>query len=240
MVEISLVILAALAPVALLLVYIYGKDSLKSEPVKELLKAFFAGILSALLALVFTIPLPAAGVNEIYSISDALKFAFIGAAIPEEFAKFLMLWLVVRKNKYFDENMDGVVYAVFVSLGFAAFENILYLFSNYSQWVSVGISRAVFAIPGHFAFAVLMGYYFSLARFSPVHRKRNRFMVLAAPMLLHGAYDSILFISDVTPLFSSILTIVFLVLCFKMWKMCSRKISELRLRDELMSRQQND
>lgn len=96
------------------------------------------------------------------TISGAFTDAFIMAAIPEELAKFVMLWLLLRNNPYFDEHFDGIVYAVCIGMGFAGFENVLYLFDNYESWISVGIARAMFAVPGHFLTAVIMGYYYSL------------------------------------------------------------------------------
>lgn len=231
MMEEILILFAALAPVGLLLFYIFRKDKLQQEPPKELFKAFAAGVASAFLSLLLTSPLDFGSIEDIYSVPDALRMAFLGAAIPEEFAKFVMFWLVVRRNKYFDEHMDGIVYAVFVSLGFAAFENILYLFDSYDSWVSVGISRALFAIPGHFAFAVLMGYYYSLVRFYPNPPLKNKILVLAAPILVHGIYDSLLFIMDIAPAISAILMIVFLILCYQMWKRGKQKIDELLDRD---------
>ena len=142
-----------------------------------------------------------------------------------------MLWLLLRKNRYFDEKMDGIVYAVCVSLGFAALENIMYLFSNAESYLSVGIARAIFAIPGHFCFGILMGYYYSLAKFYPKTPKKNKALILVAPIVVHGLYDSILFIINVTPAISGILLIVFLVFCHKMWKYGSKRIQEHLVRD---------
>ena len=91
----------------------------------------------------------------------ALWNAFVGAAMPEEATKLLMLWLLLRRNKYFDERFDGIVYACCIGMGFAGTENVLYLFGNIENWQSVAVSRAIFAVPGHFMFAVAMGYFYS-------------------------------------------------------------------------------
>lgn len=79
-----------------------------------------------------SIPLGLIGVfhTEVTSILGSVSTAFFGAAIPEEIAKFFMLWLLLRKNPYFDEKMDGIVYAVCVSLGFEALENIFHTIHN--------------------------------------------------------------------------------------------------------------
>lgn len=225
--------LTALLPIAILLYYIYHKDKKSLEPTGQLVKAFFYGILSVPLSFCMSTPLGLIGVfpTEVTSILGSVSTAFFGAAIPEEIAKFIMLWLLLRKNPYFDEKMDGIVYAVFVSLGFAALENIMYIFSNEEAYLSVGIARAIFAVPGHFCFGILMGYYYSLAKFYPKTPTKNKVLILAAPIIVHGLYDSILFIINVTPAISGVLLIVFLIFCHKMWKYGSKSIADHLCRD---------
>ena len=200
------------------------------------MKAFLFGVLSVPLSLCLSIPLGIIGLYPVEptSILGSISAAFFGVAIPEEIAKFFMLWLLLRKNPYFDEKMDGIVYAVCISLGFAALENIMYLFSNAESYLSVGIARAIFAIPGHFCFGILMGYYYSLAKFYSKTPKKNKALILVAPILVHGIYDSILFIINVTPAISGILLIVFLVFCHKMWEYGSKSIQEHLKRDHCL------
>ncbi len=227
------ILLTALLPIAILVYYIYHKDKKSPEPTRQLVKAFFCGILSIPLSFCMSIPLGLIGVYpaEATSILGSISTAFFGAAIPEEIAKFFMLWLLLRKNPYFDEKMDGIVYAVCVSLGFATLENIMYLFSNAETFISVGIARAIFAIPGHFCFGILMGYYYSLAKFYPKTPKKNKALILVAPIIVHGLYDSILFIINVAPAISGVLMIVFLIFCHKMWRYGSKSIQEHLKRD---------
>lgn len=236
------ILLTALLPVAILVYYIYHKDRKSPEPTGQLVKAFLLGVISIPLSLCISIPLGLIGVypTEATSILGSISIAFFGAAIPEEFAKFFMLWLLLRKNPYFDEKMDGIVYAVCVSLGFAALENIMYLYTNADSYLSVGIARAIFSVPGHFCFGILMGYYYSLARFYPKTPKKNKVLILAAPIIVHGLYDSILFIINVTPSISGILLIVFLVFCHKMWKYGSCRIKEQILRDSTKNIEMTD
>ena len=228
-----IILIIALLPIAILVYYINHKDKKSPEPTGQLVKAFLWGILSVPLSLCMSIPLGLIGVypTETTSILGSICTAFLGAAIPEETAKFIMLWLLLRKNRYFDEKMDGIVYAVCVSLGFAALENIMYLFSNEEAYLSVGIARAIFAVPGHFCFGILMGYYYSLAKFYPKTPTKNKAFILAAPIIVHGLYDSILFIINVTPAISGVLLIVFLIFCHKMWKYGSKSIADHLCRD---------
>lgn len=227
-----MILAAALAPAVILLYYIYRKDKFQQEPVKELLKAFGYGVLSVFVSLAISLPLGALGfyVDGPLTFGGAVADSFFGAAIPEEIAKFLMFWLLIRKSRYFDEHMDGIVYASCVALGFAGLENILYLFSS-EDWVSTGIMRAIFAVPGHFFNGILMGYYYSLVRFDPLSPRRNRYLILIAPIMAHGLYNSILSVIDLAPGLSVLLMILFVVLCNELRKYCSKRIQDHLRRD---------
>jgi RsiW-degrading membrane proteinase PrsW (M82 family) len=230
-----IILLTALLPVAILVFYICYMDRNRPEPPGQLIKAFFFGILSVFLSLCISIP---AGYFGLYSDEPtttlgAINSAFCGAAIPEEIAKFVMLWLLLRKNRHFDENFDGIVYAVLTSLGFAALENVMYLFSNSEEFLSVGIVRALFAVPGHFCDGVLMGYYYSLIRFSSQAPIKNRVLVLLAPIIAHGIYDALLMTVNTTPAISGLLIIAFIVFCRKLWKHCRKNIKEHLMKDDL-------
>ena len=180
----NIILIASLLPVVLLMFYIYKRDTFQKEPFPLLLKAFGFGILSALLdflvanGLNFIIPKPS---DTTFGI--ALYEAFVSAAIPEEFCKLLLLYLCIWKNPHFDEYFDGLEYAAFVGLGFAGFENVLYVM-QYGLGVAVG--RAFTAIPAHFFFAIFMGYFFSLARFHYQERKKYLLLAYFIPVLLHG------------------------------------------------------
>lgn len=219
-------LIAALAPVAVLFYYIYRKDQFQKEPVKELLKAFGLGVASVFASFIISGPLGVMGFypSTPHNLLGAVCVSFFGAAIPEEIAKFVLFWLFVRKNRFFDEHMDGIVYAAVVSLGFAAFENIGYLLSS-DDWVSTGLMRALFSVPGHFFFGILMGYYYSLVRFDPLTPPINKYLVLGAPILAHGIFDTILFATGVVPaIVALVLMIVFVVFCNSLRKQASKRI----------------
>lgn len=232
--QLLLVLLSALAPVAVALWYIFKKDSAQPEPTKWLAKAFWFGVLSALLSFAFSTPLGAIfGMEldaEVYpSIFDAFGDAFLLAAIPEELAKLVMLWLLLRKNPYFDEKFDGIVYAVCIGMGFAGIENVMYLVGGIEDgsWIGMGISRALFSIPGHFLFAVLMGYYYSLYHFGINRSPKAKAMILVAPILAHGFFDGILFCMNVDEGLATIFTIAFLVFFIKLKNKGKERIEKL-------------
>lgn len=228
-----IVLLAAVLPAFLLVLYIWWKDKYQREPFGQMAKGFLYGIISAGIALVLETGLQAIALvpAEVNTFFQAAWKAFLGAAIPEELAKLLMLWLLLRNNKYFDERFDGIVYAACVGMGFAATENIIYLFSNMESWQSVAVGRALFAVPGHFLFAVAMGYFYSMIYFGDMSwRKASR--IFWAPVLLHGVYDSLLFIANLGTVWSGIILLCFYIFCFRMLKFGRRRINEHLERDK--------
>ena len=96
-----------------------------------------------------------------------------------------------QRNNEFNEPFDGIVYAVMVSMGFAALENILYTFQ---YGYGVGVTRAFTAVPAHATFGIIMGYFMGKAKFSKNRIKLNLLGLLLAT-LFHGSYDFFLFIN---------------------------------------------
>lgn len=220
---------AALLPAAILLLFILRRDREHPEPVSQLVRAFFYGVISVFVSLPMSSAFNSLGLvpgGQYTDAMSALFYSFGAAAIPEECAKLLMLWLLLRKNKEFDEHLDGVVYATCVGLGFAAFENVMYIFEAGADWFGTAIARALLAVPGHFFFAVLMGYYYSLVHFGH-DSTRNRVFVLAAPILAHGIYDALCMASEVTPHIEGLLTLALLLFCNELRKLGTRHIREL-------------
>ena len=227
------VIALAVLPALILIYYTYQQDSLQREPAKNLVKAFFFGWLSVLASLCLSMPAMSMGLcpSEIASFTDAFRTAFFGAAIPEESAKLLLLWLFLRKCRDFDERMDGIVYAVCVGMGFAAFENIEYLFASGSEWVTTGIGRSLTAIPGHFAFAVIMGYYYSLHHFDSYRAPLVGLKMWLYPVLAHGLYDTVAMYAVVSPELSGIISTVILLGCFWGLKWARKHMQTHRMAD---------
>lgn len=227
-----LLIIAALAPVAVLLWQILRRDAANPEPPRMLAKSFLYGMISTAVTFVllpFTEALGDLIVLNDTALSVAFKQAFFSAALPEEGAKLLMLWLLLRNNPYFDERFDGIVYAVCVGMGFAAVENVLYLFNNYDSWLSVGIVRALFAVPGHFFDAVIMGYYYSHYHFGTRRNPATKALILAAPVVAHGIYDGILFSYDIDDGVAVVALILFLIFFNRLKKTGRRLIDELNV-----------
>lgn len=183
-----LLLLSAVAPAAILLWLFFTSDEYP-EPPGVVFTTFILGVL--------TIPLLLSLDGLIYDPLEALitssnpyvvgtAKAFLLAAVPEELAKFAVLVGYSIRQKDFDEPMDGIVYGVSVSLGFAVLENVMYVFGGGFQ---TALSRAVTAVPAHAMFGAIMGYYAGRAVFSK-HLKKTLFAkALLIPILLHGLYD---------------------------------------------------
>ena len=178
----------SLAPVLIIALYVYSRDKYEKEPLAVLLRAMLAGV-----AIVIPVVLIERFLSSAAPGTEGLAYAaytaFAVAGFTEEAFKYIAFILFFWNNRNFNEKFDGIVYSVYIALGFAAVENILYVFTG---GVGVGMVRAITAVPAHALFGIVMGYYFSKARFSANHR--FLFLVLAffMPFVFHGLYDFLL------------------------------------------------
>ncbi len=181
-------LIVSLAPVFIILFYIYFRDKYEREPLGLLIRALLAGVI---------IVMPVIFVEKFLlvlnpfqgKISSAGYNAFVVAGFTEEFFKFAALYLLIWRNPEFNEKFDGIVYAVFISLGFAAMENILYVSEG---GIHVAVTRAITAVPAHALFGVRMGYFFGIAHMYPEIRSRYLRLSFLEPFILHGIYDFML------------------------------------------------
>ena len=192
-----LTLLFTIVPPILILLFFVLTDRFK-EPKITIITVFFLG---------FLICLPAGILNQLShdfffngsDYSENLTGSFLGPAWAEELLKFSILYLIILKRDEFNEPMDGLVYGVVVSLGFATYENYTYVY----EWAStvakeenydflkfsyhVAKARSYSAIPMHGLNGAVMGYYFGLYAFSG--NKNYLALSLILPYLFHGFYN---------------------------------------------------
>lgn len=183
----------AIAPVLIILFYIYFRDKYEREPLKNLLLALGAGM-GIVIPVIFVEGL-VVSINPFTSrlpdsiIGHAAYTSFLVAALVEESFKFLVLYLLFWNNRHFNEKFDGIVYAVYISLGLALVENIMYVARGGYE---VALIRSVTAVPAHALFGIRMGYFMGIAKMYPELRRSHLRLAFIYPFLLHGFYDFIL------------------------------------------------
>ncbi len=185
-------ILSAIAPAFIIIIYIYLKDKYEKEPKRIMLYSFLLGaivtvLISTVLYVFFDYILPLPDDNNI---TQQFIKAFFVVALIEEFSKYVIVRYYSQTRKAFNEPFDGIVYAVIVSMGFAMVENLIYVFQG---GLEVALIRAFTAVPAHATFGVLMGYFMGKAKFNG-KRIGDNLIGLSLAILFHGAYDFFLFI----------------------------------------------
>lgn len=213
----------ALIPAIVLCRFVYKKDRADKEPIGFLLFLMLLGALSAVPVIIISEPINSF-IDNFFSyfgnekdgsvyLSKPLYQLYlfvsntIGVALIEEGFKWFSLYFATRKNKNFNNLFDGIIYAVFVSLGFAALENVKYTFS---YGLATGLVRAFTSVPGHMFFGVIMGTYYTMwnvyneasklekicissniisAKMPYISGKNHLKLSLIFPVLAHGIYD---------------------------------------------------
>lgn len=127
------------------------------------------------------------GSGDVYSI---VFLAFGIVALHEELLKFLVLRLYVFRGSFFNEPIDGIVYAVLIAMGFATMENFSYASRFGAQTI---LLRMFTAVPAHLVFAIVQGYFMGLAKFRQARRGHLMAMGLGLSVWMHGIYDFLIF-----------------------------------------------
>ena len=189
----NIFLLAALIPPLVLMVMVYRQDKIEKEPISLIIRLVLFGFLSTIPAVILEIVADAV-ISAVFGRSYMLYLLisnFIGVAAIEEGCKYFFLKTQTWNHPAFNYRFDGIVYAVSVSLGFAALENVEYVFM---YGLGTAVSRALLAIPLHCICGIFMGHYYGEAKLAEVKGwnhlcSQNLTMAILVPTLLHGFYD---------------------------------------------------
>jgi len=178
----------AIAPGLAICIYIFLKDIYNKEPKRLLLASFFLGVLSIIPPyFIETAALPYFNT----SIPSLATLAFCVVALSEELSKFLVVRYFCYPKKRFDEPLDGIVYSVMVSMGFATIENINYVFTH---GYTTAFVRMFLSVPAHATFGIVMGYFIGKAKSDSANSFRHLFTGLLIAVLFHGTFDFFIFL----------------------------------------------
>ncbi len=181
-----LLLLLAILPGILITWFIYQKDKYQKEEPRNLVLCFALGLAVTLPVITLEKWAMGTGTPSHVGAFRILMVSFLVVAFFEELVKFAILTLLPYRKPYFDEPIDGIIYAVAIAMGFATLENILYA---YEYGIETTILRAFSAVPAHASFAVIMGYFVGRSKFAPDHRIYFLAMGLLLPILIHGTYN---------------------------------------------------
>ena len=224
-----ILIAAAVLPAVFLLIKVEREDHLEKESRGLLFSLVAFGIIStAIASLGERIGMVIlANIFQQESVLYNFLLFFGVVAFSEEGAKYVHLKRRTWNNPEFNCQFDGVVYSVFVSLGFALWENIGYV-AMYG--LGTAVVRALTAVPGHACFGVFMGTWYGMAKrregagdFDGAKRMRVR--ALLVPAVLHGFYD---FVATYN---SDVMNIVFLVFVILMFITAWRLVKHVSAND---------
>ena len=217
----------AVTPILLLVHVIWMVDSPRREPVGNVVRYVLAGVLAGAAAVVAELllaPIESRLGDPRLAWSVRLLFVFVGVGLLEETCKFGVLAVASRGDRALDEPFDWVVYAVSVSLGFAALENVRVLW----QGANAGWSRALFAVPVHALLGTLMGSHLARAmRDGPATAARRRWLAVLEPAVWHTVYDHAIFEMRAAHGGSAARVALFLAVVIALWTLAVRRTATL-------------
>lgn len=206
----------AIAPGIAICLFIFHRDRFNREPKLNLVLTFILGAVTVFPAAIIENRFMPLSDN---SIAGTAVTAFLIVALTEEFVKFAVLRLYAYPKKSFDEPLDGIVFAVVASMGFATAENVMYVLkaAEIGDGYKVAFLRMFLSVPAHATFGVLMGYHVGKAKFDKANSTAWMVRGLFWAVVFHGLFDFFLFLQqspDVAPYVSELLLFIGAVVSF--------------------------
>lgn len=198
--DLLLIFTVSLVPAALWVWFFYRQDRRDKEPIRLILAAFFAGMIAVVPAAFLEWPFRGLLINP-PNLLIRLIVAVGVVGLVEEGAKLAATYLVAYRRPEFNQAVDGIIYAVTASLGFAALENAFY---TAAFGYGVAPLRALITTLAHASFGGVAGLYLGLARVGSIGGVGVATGLFIAAVL-HGVYDFLIIARLVHPIFAFLL-----------------------------------
>lgn len=217
----------AVVPGIFWLWYFLRRDVLRPEPRHLIVRMFFLGVLAGVGAAVLehlTLGTLVLQFEQWHYRRILVTAGLIG--LIEEGMKFAAVYFGIYRHAAFDEVIDGIIYAVAASMGFATLENIAYVLEG---GLGVGALRAVLSVPGHAFFAAVMGYNMGRAKFAGPREWEWLATGVLLAALAHAAYDAVI-------LTQTALALAVVPIVAVLWRRSLGRIHHALFLDEELSR----
>jgi RsiW-degrading membrane proteinase PrsW (M82 family) len=223
---IFLALLGGILPAVFWLWFWLKEDKLHPEPRGLIILAFLSGMLATAAAY----PVEKFIATHVNGADMTLLFLW---AVTEEALKFLAIYIVALRSKYFDEPIDAVLYLVTIALGFAALENAMFLINPLGDGdaiatILLGNFRFVGATLLHVAASGIIGVTLALTFYSKKEKRRlAMFLGLLGAITLHTVFNFSIIVSEGAYLYNILIGLwVFilgiLLICEKIKKIAPR------------------
>ncbi len=193
-------IIFALLPSFIWLLFFLKKDA-NPESNEMILKVFLYGMLAVIPAAIIQL-----GFIEIIGKLPFSPFLililslFIAVSLVEELSKYLVVHFKVLKNSELDEPPDVMLYMIIAALGFAAFENILYILQQETLFDMLLLNFFRFLAPvfGHALWSGTLGYFLALSFYEPKQRFKLLTFGFILVSILHTVFNYVMMQADAT------------------------------------------
>ena len=198
-------IIFGLLPSLTWLFYYLSKD-MHPEPKKMILKIFLWGAFITIP--VFFVQMGLGSLLQSFNLDATttnILYWFLVIGFSEEFFKYLVFKVKVTNSYHLDEPLDVMLYMVVAALGFAAIENILYLFAPSAQMslsqvidrtMIVALIRFIGSTFLHTLCSAVIGYAMATSFYKNKKRGITILLGILVAIFFHGLYDFSLMTAD--------------------------------------------
>lgn len=231
MAELIFAVLGGILP-ALIWLWFWLKEDLHPEPKKAIFLTFVFGMLMVPAAFILEKGLMKLELFFNPPIASISIFAIFGWAFIEEYLKYFAARQSAFKKPWFDEPIDALIYMITAALGFAALENILFIFQAGNEGLLTGLvagnMRFIGATLLHILASSAVGIGLAFGFFKKEKIRQNFIWGLLVAVGLHALFNFFIIKNSqagVLKIFSFLwLGVIILLLVFEKIKTYGQKI----------------
>ena len=184
----AITLLIAIVPIFFICLYIYHEDRYEKESISLLILLFVSGVLGSFISF-FAKNAEHLLLNNVFSeyisysrdgimtIADNVSWlynlilAVFAYSLTDIVIVTMALFSITYKNKNFNSLFDGIVYAVYIVMGFAFVEVVLF---GYGKGWDLLAMKCLITLPMRMFTAAIMGYYYSKMKIYHLASKEER------------------------------------------------------------------
>lgn len=187
---ISLILAPLIAAIIIAIIWI-KRDKYRYP---QLVSSFILGMISVVVVMLFMNIADRYYLNAFRNLRRIIFYSFIVMGLGSELGKFIILRYHNFNKSSFNGPLDGIVYSVMISMGFAFISNILYFLLPY--YPEIDFLYATTVVFANLFFAVILGFFVGLAKM-----RENKFVDsmtgLLAASFFHALYNFCFITEDI-------------------------------------------
>lgn len=181
--------------IAFLIIFFVMRSRFKFKSINNLLRALLMGFSAVIIIVLFDLIAGSMGYDMLKNLKRTGFYSFVIVGFGAEVGKFIFLRYYFLKKESFKGPLDGIIYAIMLSLGYTMIALPLFVAGVFSK--PVGMQFLFSYTLANLTFAAVLGFFTGMGKFRK-NRLIDSLTALGAASFFHGFYYFVNLTTDKT------------------------------------------